>query len=361
MRRGEKYGRTDDYIYDIEQVLCIFEVKKKLTKSTLSDAIKHLAEIRQAYTEYFNKKLETGQFIPNIEDARYNFAKLTGKEGPKHYCEIENLSTEEATLFYTLVQESLSPINIIHGYEGYKTEEGLRKVLIDIIEEKFIHGDKSYGIPSIPTIITSNEYSLIKTSGNPFIVMKDHSEWVSVVSTRFNSAEIILETVWSKISKYFSCSMPWDDGIYMNNLSPLLVAKVGVNSEGAGWIYNTMEFKERSLLRKDEQTWSPEKIEPVHMSMLKLMMIYGELLLSAENESYFKDNYSIDFNKEVSYLTQTQLFMLTPNSLKPINRITVILELEDGSGYIAAERDRLNKWCELNNISGGIMTLVNLD
>ncbi|MGP9590610.1 DUF6602 domain-containing protein, partial [Halomonas sp. AOP42-B2-16] len=39
---GRRYGLTDQYIYDIENILCVFEVKKTLSKKDFSDAISHL-------------------------------------------------------------------------------------------------------------------------------------------------------------------------------------------------------------------------------------------------------------------------------------------------------------------------------
>ncbi len=357
---GEKYGRTDVYIYDIEQVLCIFEVKKTLTKAALSDAVDHLAAIRKTYSEYFEDKLETEEYVPDIESARTHFAQLTGRDGPKHYYEINEMSVEDAILFYTLVQESLAPVSIIHGYNGYKTEEGLRTAFIDILQEKFNQGNKSYGVPSIPTLITSNNYCLIKTSGIPFVVSNDNLEWVSLVSTRFNSAEIILDIVWSKISNYYKCSMPWDDGIYMNNIAPVLIAKVAKNADMAGWIYKTVEFSERKLSREDNITWEPEKITATHISMINLIAAYGELPLSESNISYFKDKYLVNLQQEMLELSKTRLFMIGDNAIKPINNITSILSLEDGTGYAASERDRLDKWCESNNVSGSIMTLIKI-
>ncbi|MFL4312637.1 hypothetical protein P9363_25010, partial [Escherichia coli] len=284
-----------------EQVLCIFEVKKTLTKAALSDAVDHLSVIRKSYSEYFEYKLEKDKYVPDIESARTHFAQITGRDGPTHYYEINELPVEDALLFYSLVQESLAPISIIHGYNGYKTEEGLRAAFISILEDKFTNGDKSYGVPSIPTLITSNEYCLIKTSGFPFVVSNVDSEWVSLVSTRFNSAEVILDTVWSKISNYFQRAMPWDDGVYMNNIAPMLIAKVGKNSETAGWIYETIEPSERALLREDNITWEPEKICAVHISMINLMAANGELPLSEDNISYFKNNYSVDLYEEMLY------------------------------------------------------------
>ena len=42
---GEKYGLTEQYIYDIDKVLCIFEVKKTLRKADYLDAFEHLGAI----------------------------------------------------------------------------------------------------------------------------------------------------------------------------------------------------------------------------------------------------------------------------------------------------------------------------
>ncbi|MCK6889765.1 DUF6602 domain-containing protein [Enterobacter kobei] len=355
---GKRYGRTDNYIYEIEQVLCIFEVKKTLTKAALSDAIKHLADIRKSYSEYFDYKVENENYIPDIGSARTHFAQLTGRDGPCHYYDINKLPIEDAILFYTLVQESLAPVSIIHGYDGYKTEEGLRTAFIDLIEEKINNGDQSFGVPSIPTLITSNEYSLIKTSGTPFIVSNANSEWVTLVSTRFNSAEIILDVVWSKISNYFKRAMPWEDGVYMNNVIPMLIATVGRDSKSVGWIYKTIEPKERKLSREDNVTWEPEKISSIQVSMIQLMGVFGELSLSVDNISYFKNTYSADLYHEMLSLTKTRLFMFSGNALKPINSNTIVLSVEDGTGYVASERDRLVKWCDNNSISGSIMNII---
>lgn len=355
---GRRYGRTDNYIYDIDQILCIFEVKKTLTKAALSDAVDHLSVIRKSYSEYFENKIKKDKYVPDIESARTHFAQITGRDGPKHYYDINEIPVEDAILFYTLVQESLAPISIVHGYNGYKTEEGLRTAFIDILEDKFIDGDKSYGVPSIPTLITSNEFCLIKTSGYPFVVSNVDSEWIPLISTRFNSAEVILDTVWSKISHYFKRAMPWGDGVYINNVEPMLIARVGKDSEKAGWIYKTIEHSEGTLLREDNITWEPEKICAVHIVMINLMAKCGEVSLSEDNISYFKDRYSVDLWKEMLFLSKTRLFMISGDALKPINNMTIILSLEDGTGYVASERDRLDKWCENNDVTGNIMSII---
>jgi hypothetical protein len=133
---GQQYGITDQYIYNIDCILCIFEVKKTLTKSDYSDAFDHLGSIRRKFTDHFEEKLRSGTFEPDISCARKAFAQITGKMAPTHYLDIHQLPKTEAILFYALVQEQHAPISIVHGYGGYKTESGLRSAFIDIIEER---------------------------------------------------------------------------------------------------------------------------------------------------------------------------------------------------------------------------------
>lgn len=346
---AQRYGRTDKYFCEIDQVLCIFEVKKTLNKADLSDAMEHLAAIRRAYTDNFEKKVEEG-YLPKIDSARKHFSQLTGREAIEKYEQINSLSPEDGVLLYSLVQEILAPVTIIHGYSGYKKESGLRGAFGDILQERFERGDHSFGVLSLPSVVTSNEFSLVKTGGLPFIVPNENSEWVSIISTRFNPLEVILEVVWSKISSYFGVAMPWDDDVYMNNISPFMLAIPKAQGDQLGWKYETIDWNEKKLLRDDDNTWSPDFLNCAQMSILRLMAAYGQFDISFENENYFKETYDVDLKTEIAALISTRMFMMSDDSIKPINQHTLFLDGEDGTGYVANDIDRFNSWCSINDI-----------
>ena len=65
---------------------------------------------------------------------------------------------------------------------------------------------------------------------------------------------MILELIWSKISLYFGASMPWDDGLQMDSLEPLLVAIPMENEKTAGWYYKSVEYSEK-ILKRDCMKW----------------------------------------------------------------------------------------------------------
>lgn len=316
--KGERYGLTEQYIYDIENILCVFEVKKTLKKPDYIDAMDHLASIRRKFAEHFEQKLIHEGYEPDITSARRHFAQITGKIAPERYSGIHGLSESDGILFYCLVQESLAPVTIIHGYDGYKTESGLRKVFVDILEEKKAAG-AGFGIPSIPSLVTSNQHCLVKGNGVPFLAINDEDGWVAVFSTRHNSAKLILELIWSKISCHFGIEMPWNDGLHMDSIEPLLIAKAVRVGDGAGWMYNSFEIKEKRLKRDDDNTWEPAILGKAEISAINIMAARGGYLpLDEGMNEYLKSKHDVTVVEVGQNLIATRLFMRDGEYIRPI-------------------------------------------
>lgn len=359
---GVRYGLTEQYIYDIDNILCIFEVKKTLRKKDYVDAMDHLAGIRRKFAEHFEHKLIHEGYEPDINSARRHFAQITGKIAPQHYSGIHGLSESEGILFYCLVQESLAPVSIIQGYDGYKTESGLRTAFVDILEEKKEEDDAGIGIPSIPSLVTSNQYCLVKGNGVPFLAIKDQDEWVSVFSTCHNSAKLILELIWSKISAYFDMEMPWNDGLHMDNIEPLLIAKAVEVGDKAGWMYNTIEFKEKLLKRGDDNAWEPAHIGEAEVSAINIMAMRGGYLpLDDGMDEYLKNNHDTSLDEVIKNLILTRLFMKDGDYIRPIKAHTHIVTMDDNSGYVCSEKDRFDLWCAEKGVAPHYINLVFLE
>jgi hypothetical protein len=359
---GDKYGLTEQYIYDIDNVLCIFEVKKTLRKSDYIDAFEHLGKIRRKFAEHFEHKLINESYEPDITAARKHFAQITGKIAPEHYSGIHNLSTSDGILFYTLVQESLAPVSIIHGYEGYKTENGLRSAFIGILEEKRKKGGEGLGVPSIPTLVVSNQFCLIKGNGVPFLTIKDKNEWVAVFSTRHNSAKMILELIWSKISILLNAKMPWNDGLHMDNVQPLLVAEAVEVEDQAGWMYKTLEYKEKHLKREDDNSWKPAPLGEADVSAIHIMAMRGGYLpLDDGLNEFLKSEHGTTLDEVTKNLISTRVFMKDGDYIRPISMYTHVVTIEEGTGFVSTERDRFDLWCKENGIEPNYINLVFLE
>lgn len=356
---GIRYGLTDEYIYEIENILCIFEVKKTLRKKDYIDAFEHLGKIRKKFAEHFENKLRSGEFEPDITVARKHFSQITGRIAPEKYLDIHRLSKSDGILFYALVQETLAPVSIIQGYEGYKSENGLRTAFIDILEEKGKKGGQGLGVPSIPALVTSNEYCLVKGNGVPFMVIRDKDSWVVAFSTRHNPAKMILELIWSKISTYFNVKMPWGDGLHMDSIEPLLLAIPKEVEDRAGWLYRTIEIKEKDLKRENNNKWSPYPLGSPEMSAINIMAMQGGYLpLDEEMQEFLKNNKKSSLEKVVESLTNSREFMIDGNYLRPINEVTHVLTHDDGSGHVSSERDKFDLWCQENDIKPTYMNMI---
>lgn len=358
---GVRYGLTEKYVYDIDSVLSIFEVKKTLRKTDYDDAFEHLREIRKKYAEYFETRVVNDDFQPDLILARKHFSQITGKVAPTTYSGMHTLPKSEAVLFYTLIQESLAPVSIIHGYGGYQTESGLRTAFGDIIENKSKISREGLGIPSIPSLVISSDFCVIKANGMPFLCVLDNDDWVAVVSTRYNPAKLILELLWSKISFYFNVEMPWDEGLYIENPEPLLTAQFVERKDEEGWEYNFIPYKEPDLIRNDNKTWEPALLGIAEISAIYIMMVNGGYLpLDEEVDESFREDDS-NLAEVVENLLETRVFMKSGDYIRPIHQCTHILKCDDGTGYVANERDRFDIWCEGRAVEPTYMNLIMLE
>lgn len=346
---GQRYGLTSQFIYDIDRVLCIFEVKKTLTKADYIDAFEHLGDVRRKFAEHFEEKLQSGDFEPEISHARKSFAQITGKMAPERYLDLHRIPEEEAMLFYALVQEQNAPASIVHGYGGYKTEEGFRAAFIDIIEERGKINGQGLGVPSLPSLVTSNDYCLIKGNGHPYLAIRDDHAWAVISSTRHNPARVILEIVWAKIASHLNARMPYGDDLSVEKVAPLLIADPVRVGEQVGWAYRSIEYKEKSLAREEEALWEPASISPAEMSAVNLMAMRGGYLeLNKGLDDYLMESHGCSLNQVVENLIRTRIFAREGGYLRPLADVTHVLTNDDDSGYVAVDRNRFDAWCQMH-------------
>lgn len=341
---GERYGLTEQYIYDIELVLCIFEVKKTLNKKDFKDALEHLNKVRQKFAQLFEKKLIEDHYEPNLQAPAKLFSQITGKPAPEKYHQIHDLEPEDGILFYALVQECYAPASIIHGYGGYKTESGFRKAFIDIIAEEKDANGIGFGIPSFPTLVTANNFCLVKNNGFPYVALQGANNWVAVSSTRHNPAYMMLEIIWSKISLYFDVAMPWNDTLETENLSPLLTAIGHREGNNVGWWYRTNEPTEKFLEREAKVEWEPSTLSQAAITLTNLMIFRGGQFDIAEGSGWLEEKFGTSFDNVTEELLSSGYFMDDNDLIRPIESVSYIATFDDNSGVIATDREKLELW-----------------
>lgn len=357
---GKQYGRTSQFIYPIDQVLCVFEVKKTLNKPDYVDAFDHLRVIRKKYAEYFETKFEDSEFEPDISTACKHFSQITGKDAPKTYSGIHQLSKADGILFYTLVQETLAPLSIIHGYGGYTTESGMRNAFLDILEEK---GEKSgigLGIPSLPALVTTNGFSIIKGNGVPYIGINENREWAALLSSRGNSARILLEVIWSKIALYFGVSMPWGEDSEKESVVPLMFAIPVETEDAAGWMYEPLRLKEGELkTREISQEWTPIEISKDITSVIYSLLVSGGYIDLVEINA-IAENFKVTEDDLVTRILGTMLFKKVGSCLRPISS-ELLMVTDSDVDFISSSRGQLDAWCDRRNIAKSYINLIMME
>lgn len=256
---GRQIPYTDNYIWPIEDVLVVFEVKKTLSGTELLDAVTKMWTVTNLAQEY---KEAGGYSHKEIVFACKIFAKLTGYNLP--VSEVHLLPTPLRIIFSATVRESLYPIRMIWGYDGYRTEEGLRQGAERLF---FGQGENfgSKGFLSFPSLVTCGSLSLVKLNGFPYF--NPHADfqdtWDVMASSSDNPTKILLEQVWTKISSEANLKLPMDDTLQQEALA-LLFRFEYVDKAVNGRRFSGFEarsyanFPMNRKTNESPSTWSPE-------------------------------------------------------------------------------------------------------
>lgn len=360
---GRPIGFTGKYECHLENVLVIFEVKKTLGKADLIDAYGHLLGVSQAYSENFERKLQEG-WRPGISKAAKAFAQITGKPEPEEYADLHGMETADSLLFYSLVQDVYAPVRIIHGYGGYRTEQGLRTAFLDFLEER--SNTPGFGVPALPSLITSERFSLVKTVGNPYAAaMREDGYWPVLCSSRDNTPLLLLEMIWTKIANFADVRMPWGDDLEGELLIRLLDAKyTECHTTGRkGWLYRSVELPEKELQTGERvQPWKPEILSGKLSDLVQVIGMRGGQL-DGKSRDFIEFCGGKDAARELlREAVRTRLFALSRDGiLHVIGPSLHIQELENGSVAVSDDVRRLAAWCERHGIERHFTNIINIE
>jgi hypothetical protein len=344
---------TQAYKWHIKDVLAVFEVKKNLYSKDLIDSFKHLREVSRAYSRYlFEKGKEDADAEQELDlsPAYKTFSQITGIYAPSYF-KRTSLSPELQLTYHTLITEQLSPLRVVLGYGGFKTENSLRQGLIKFLEEE--KPGVGIGVPSFPHLITCNGYSLVKLNGNPYVSPIEDEYWHFLASTAENPLLIMLELIWTKLAKEFDISMPWGEDLEMEIFNKFLSAKPMSNAVVAsGWMYKYIEANENILRAKRESI----RWQPVELSQTQFVIIFR---LCSGEQVFFNEPNFIKYIEQKGYyldefiesLVETRLIALDGNELKLVtNQCKCFI---DRHGRFLADEDidgRFTRWM-LNHLA----------
>jgi hypothetical protein len=359
---GEQYGLTDKFIYDIENVLIVFEVKKTLNKKDLVSAYQQLSPVSVKAHDKFSSAIEEGTFS-DCTHAHRIFSQITGKIASDSWEGLTNYPIEDGMLISVLAQELYSPVKIIHGYGGYKTENGLRGAFLDFIEDEAME----LGIANInclPNLITSDNYSLFKTTGLPFIPELIDGHIPVIASSKDNVVELMVEVVWSKISSYYNESMPWGEDLDVSSSSVLLLAEAiyDTKEEAGGWKYHCKDVDDKSLSEiATSIEWQPALFPESISTLLAHLQLNSHIDTLSDIFSSVAEEANLTTESLRCELLGSKI--MAEESERYIRFIAPTIYIAYLADGVAASdnRDRLDAWLEKENVTvQGRMTFIRL-
>ncbi|MCK6395778.1 DUF6602 domain-containing protein [Zoogloea sp.] len=250
---GEQIPYTKSYKWPIWDVLAVIEVKKNLYGAELADSFHHLRQVAESFSNWlFTEGGEKRSF--SLAPAMRAFSTITGVHAPR-YADRESLPEPLQLIYHTLVSEQITPILIVFGYNGYKSETGLREGLYGFLKDR--DSGKGYGVPSFPHQITCNGNSLVKLTGQPYMAPMEGDYWTFYGSTKSNPLWVMIELIWTKIANRFCIGMPWGEDLDVEVIHRLIEAKAVVENGQGGWMLNYTSMSGEDDVSIHQEAWTP--------------------------------------------------------------------------------------------------------
>ena len=128
---GDQIPYTTSWIYPLEQVIAVVETKKNLYSDQVRDAHQNLLTVSDL----------VGTSTPPYATVRNCFCQLTGEDIPGD--DVGALRPARQMLFSCLTRDLGSPLRIVFGFIGFKTEGGLQRSIVDYLSQNI--GEKGFG------------------------------------------------------------------------------------------------------------------------------------------------------------------------------------------------------------------------
>ncbi|BDU00971.1 hypothetical protein IFM12276_39990 [Nocardia sputorum] len=343
---------TRAYAWHVKDVIAVFEIKKSLYGSQLREAFQHLNEVRGIERSY-RRSAESDDDPVDLECVARSFAETTRSAVPS-YDSIESLPFHLNVLFHTLVVEHISPLRIIIGYHGFKSEHRFRAALYEYLEENL--GQDGFGVAGFPHLIVSGNFSLVKANGEPFSAqLIDDDWWPFYFSTTVNPVLMILELIWTRLDCRYEIGGLWGEDLELEVPHAFLLAKAGESVEGrSGWNYAFVNNTAASLSKLgDHEEWSPCYLS-VPQWVIVNMLCHGEKVRFDDERliEYLTGEGVIDLDRFWSDLLSTTLVARSSDSMELVLiTIDCHMAILPGGQLVAAENNtgRLFRWIEKNS------------
>ncbi|MEH2515448.1 hypothetical protein V1279_001021 [Bradyrhizobium sp. AZCC 1610] len=335
---GAPVPNTSKYVYRIDQVICVLEVKKTLNASEVRDARDKLAIVAKMAREFHLEKKTPVKF----DRAALSFSLITGKHVGS-LSDFRRLSPSLQAIFNLIATETLLPLRIIYSFGGYKTESGLRTAVVEACEQE---GRASIDLEGFPDQVICGSFSVLKAAGNPYCLSTDDNQWSVVVSCSESPIRIMLELIWEKLSTLANAGVFFNDDLRPEKLKPLLMTEWDTSDRKP--ILRHMDYSEKQLAQynKEKAPWEPSSLNDTEATVLMHLNQLGPTDLNDSQFLSFCASEGTSGNSIAKSLLQKRLVSERDGKIFPIHDPIIIHYMPTGEAYASFDQRLLASWLE---------------
>lgn len=347
---GSQLPYTDSHLWHVKDVVAVLEIKKTLYGTELIDAFDHLRGVQVLHSTYMQSQRASGDSV-DVSSALRAFAETTGIVPPA-YEALGSLSVSDQLLFHTLVNEQVSPIRIVFGYDGFQTERGFRRSLFSrlqsIVAAGTDEGVRGYGAGSFPQLIVSGGYSLCKANGQPFSARFREDGWPFYFSASVNPLQLLLEYVWTRLSQQFGVGGLWGEDLTVEQLHPYLIAQIREQEGRLGWFYEFVDTGDAQLAAAGGYAeWEPAQLTDEGFVLVQRLCAGSQVLWDDPELLAFLASRGVDSAELKASLLDTGLVAMSGQEMELITELCQCVTMPDGT-LVAGENNtgRLTRWVQ---------------
>ncbi len=346
---GELIPHTNSFRFKPSQVIAVIQVKKTLSGREIANSYSNLLQVADVCQKN----------IQPIESSMVNdsFRHICHKDISAYDKGV--LNKQEDAIYLSLIMDSFFPLRIVLGYNGYKTEQGIRNSFADFLESNVYPTPiKGFSPTSFPNLVISDNFSLIKLTGCPYSVPLGDLEagwWEIMTSSHYNPWYIFLEMLWTKLSYRFHISPMnlFGDNLKTEPHSPFLRAKIHLNKneEPDGWEYNYLVLSEKKLSAHNRiREWEPLVVDTIQATVLLKLNQHSINISDATELEEFVNKNGHTLLSIITYFEQNGFVTIEGNEIKLLTKQLDLMISPDCKIYAFDACDsRMSQWLRNKN------------
>lgn len=338
---GTQLPYTEHRLYDFDQVIAVFEVKKTLYGTAMADAFLHLRDVKE------KSLIPDKRRFPLIRDA---WRGLMRRDYPNP-AELKQLSSSEEMVRASLVIDAHQPLRFVLGYEGYKSEFELREGLFNFFE-KSIPTQKTtagFGVTSLPDLIICGGACVTKLNGMPYTApMLPDGFWPVLGSHAHNPFRTMLELLWTRLAYVHEISAEiFGDDLETEVINNLAEAKW--NEPGSGWEYRCTHVSAATLAEgSPEVEWAPAFLSKAAFVVVNRLCQGVRELIDAPGLINFLKEEGMTVDQLAAELRQKNLAYVRDREFQLLTDHCACVIVPGPEGFAAGDNrtGRLTRWLD---------------